>query len=409
MDRVVIVGAGQGGFQAAVSLREGGFAGAVTLIGEEPEPPYGRPPLSKAYLSGASDREKVTLRPASFFAEHRIELRTGLRVDGIDRDAATLRLGTGERLAYDHLVLATGSRNRVLPVPGAELDGVYSLRGLADAERLKDELARAQRVVVIGAGFIGLEVAATAAKGGAAVTVIEATDRVMTRAVSRPISAAFARRHEARGVAFLFGAVASAIHGHEGRAIAVEVAAGLVVEADLVLVGIGILPNTELAAAAGLDVRNGVVADDRLLTADPAISAIGDCVSFPSRHMGGAPVLIESVQNAVDGARFVAGRLLGGIGTYAPVPWFWSDQGPDKLQIAGLANPHEETLVLGDPAEAAFSVLCFRGGELAAVESVNRPGDHMAARRLLAGARAPSRTEAAAAGFDLREAARRAA
>lgn len=406
MDRVVIVGAGQGGLQAAMSLREGGFAGSVLLVGEEREAPYGRPPLSKAYLSGAADRDKITLRPESFFADHGIALRTGTRVEGIDRAAASLDCAGGERIAYDHLILATGARNRVLPVPGAELDGVFGLRTLADAAQLKDRLAAARRVAIVGAGFIGLEVAATAAKGGAAVTVIEATDRVMTRAVSRPISAAFAARHEARGVAFLFGAVASAIHGHEGRARAVEVAAGLVVEADLVLVGIGVLPNTELAAGCGLDVRNGIVADERLLTGDRAISAIGDCVSFPSPHLDGAPVLIESVQNAIDGAKFVAARLLGGEGAYRSVPWFWSDQGADKLQIAGLANPHEDTIVLGDASDNAFSVLSIRGGRLAAVESVNRAGDHMAARRLLAAPVRPTRAEVGAPGFDLREAAR---
>ena len=399
---VVVVGAGQGGYQMAASLREERFAGRVVLVGDEPGLPYQRPPLSKAYLTGKSDQAMLRLRTEAFFAEHAIELRPGLRAESLDREDRAIVLEGGERLAYDHLVLALGARNRVLPIPGHELDGVVQLRTLADADAVKARLDGLRRVVVVGAGFIGLEFAAVARGLGIDVTVLEATGRPMARALSLPMSEFFRAAHERAGIAFAFGAVASRITGEDGRVSGIETADGRHYPAELVLVGIGVVPNVELAASAGLHVENGIRVDDRLLTDDPAISAIGDCAAYPSAFAGGAVSRLESVQNAVDQARCVAARLAGRPAAYGAVPWFWSDQGPHKLQIAGLVVPHAEAVTRGDPAGGAFSVFCYDDEKLLAVESVNRPADHMIARRLLAKGLGVTRAEAADPGLDLK-------
>jgi 3-phenylpropionate/trans-cinnamate dioxygenase ferredoxin reductase subunit len=399
---VVVVGTGQGGFQVAASLRDEGFAGEIVLVGDEPGLPYQRPPLSKGYLNGKSDAESLTFRAEGFYADHRIRILPGERVAAIDRAARQVRLSTGATLGYDHLVLATGARNRPLPVPGAELDGVLQLRSIADAEAIRIRLPEIRRAVVVGAGFIGLEFAAVAAARGIDVTVLEATARPMSRAISPPMSQFFTERHEAAGVQIEPGAVVTRVIGENGRAVGVETGDHRVFPADLVLVAIGIVPNVELAADAGLAIANGIVVDEYLLTADPAISAIGDCAIYPSPFAGGAPTRLESVQNALDHARCVAARLVGKPAPYAAVPWFWSDQGPLKLQIAGIATAHEMAVVRGDPASGAFSVFCYEGDRLAGVESVNRPADHMAARRLLAGRIALAPDEAADPSFDLK-------
>lgn len=404
MAGVVVVGAGQAGFQAAASLREAGFADPITLIGDEAALPYQRPPLSKAYLAGKTDARGLLLRQESFFSEHGIAHRRGERAAAIDRAARRIRLEGGEEVAYDHLVLATGTRNRALPVPGADLDGVHQLRSLDDADRLKSAIEDARRIVVIGAGFIGLEFAAVCAGRGLSVTVIEAAPRVMARAVSPETSAAFRTFHEAAGVTLLFGAGVNAIEGEGGRAASVALADGKNLPADLVLVGIGVVPNQELAEDAGLAVRDGIAVDAFLATSDPMISAIGDCVRFPTRFAHGLPggdrVRIESVQNAVDQGRCLAARLTGRPAAYDAVPWFWSDQGPHKLQIAGLAGPDDAGVVRR--TGAGFSMFRFRDGRLSAVESVDRPADHMAARRLIAAGRSPSPEQAADPGFDLK-------
>ena len=400
---ILVVGAGQAGFQAAASLREAGFSGPLTLIGEEAPPPYQRPPLSKAYLAGKTDARGLLLRQETFFAEHAIALRRA-RAAGIDRAERRVRLEDGGSLAYDHLILATGTRNRALPVPGADLAGVHGLRTLDEADALKNALEHAQRIVVVGAGFIGLEFAAVCAGRGLSVTVIEAADRVMARAVSPETSEAFAAFHEAAGVTILFGAGVRAIDGADGRVAAVVLADGQTLPADLVLVGIGVVPNQELAAEAGLTVHDGIEVDAFLGTGDPAISAIGDCARFPTRFAAGLPggdrVRIESVQNAVDQGRCLAARLTGRPSAYDAVPWFWSDQGPRKLQIAGLGSPDDASVVRR--AGAGFSVFRFRGGHLSAVESVDRPADHMAARRILTAARSLTPEQAADPAFDLK-------
>ncbi|AWN34909.1 NAD(P)/FAD-dependent oxidoreductase [Methylobacterium radiodurans] len=400
---VVVLGAGQAGFQAAASLREAGFAGPLTLVGDETALPYQRPPLSKAYLAGKTDAEGLALRPAAYLDEHRIGFRPGLVAEAIDRAGRRLLTGDGP-VHYDHLVIATGARNRPLPVPGADLAGVYQLRGLADADALKAALATCRAAIVVGAGFIGLEFAAVAAARGVDVTVIELADRPMARAVSPETAAFFRGAHEAAGVRFRFGAGLAAVEGRDGRTSGVTLADGTALPAELVLVGIGVLPNQEIADRAGLAVADGVRVDAFLATEDPAVSAIGDCARFPTRFAHGlspdGTVRIESVQNAIDQGRCLAGRLAGRPAPYAAVPWFWSDQGPHKLQIAGLGAPGDIGVRRG--TEAAFSVFRFRDGQLAAVESVNRAGDHMVARRLFAAGTPLTPDQAADPSFDLK-------
>ncbi|UHC19398.1 FAD-dependent oxidoreductase [Methylobacterium currus] len=401
MNGIVVVGAGQAGFQLGASLREGGYGGPVTLVGEEPGLPYGRPPLSKAYMLGKTDAAGLALRPEAYFAEHRLMVRATERAVAIDRAARRLHLASGEALPYDHLVLATGARNRPLPVPGADLPGVHQLRTLAEAEALKAALAEARSVAVVGAGFIGLEFAAVCAQTGLPVTVIEGLERPLARSVSPGMAGLIEASHRRAGTRFLFGSAVSALVGDD-RVRAVALSDGREVEADLVLVGIGVLPNHDLAASAGLRIENGIAADAMLATEDPAISAVGDCASFPSPHAEGARVRIESVQNAVDGARCVAARLTGRPAAFTAVPWFWSDQGPLKLQIAGLCQPHDHAVRRGDPEAGGVSVFCYRGERLAGVESLNRPADHMIARRLIQAGRSPTPDEAADPGFDLK-------
>jgi 3-phenylpropionate/trans-cinnamate dioxygenase ferredoxin reductase subunit len=398
MSTVLVVGSGQAGFQAAASLRDKGFDGRVILVGDEPGVPYQRPPLSKAYLVGTAGADKLHLRPETFFQNSEIELVSG-RVEAIDRENAQAVLDDGTTIGYDHLVLATGSQNRRLSVPGAELAGVLTLRTRVDADQLRTALEAAENVVVIGGGFIGLEFAAHA---GRPVTVVEAQDRLMARVVTPEISAHFARLHEAAGTILRLGQGVTALHGSDGKVESVELTDGTRLPADLVVVGVGVIPDTALAEAAGLAVENGVVVDDQLRTTDPAVSAIGDCANFPSVHARGATRL-ESVQNAVDQARFVAARIAGEGVPYNPVPWFWTDQLGVKLQIAGIGTGHDKTVLFGDPAAGKFSILSFMDNVLIAVESVSRPGDHISARRLLAQEQAPTFEELRASDFNLKE------
>lgn len=402
---VVVAGAGQGGFTVAASLRTGGYAGPVVLVGDEPGLPYQRPPLSKAYLKGDVGLDLVALRPEAFYAKQRVELVTGDRVEGIDRAAGRALLASGRSLPYDHLVLAVGAHARPLPVPGADLDGVHHLHTLADADALRPRVERARSVVVVGGGFIGLEFAAVARALGAdgtEVTVVEAMGRTMSRVVSEEISRAFEDEHARRGVRVLLGTGVSALVGDAaGRVTAVETSDGSRLSADLVVVGIGVVPNTELAEHCGLAVDNGVVVDEQLRTGDPAISAIGDCASYPSRATR-SRLRLESVQNAVDHAKCVAARLTGGPAAYGAVPWFWSDQYSLKLQIAGITTGHDAAVVRGDPASGSFSVMCFLAGGLVGVESVNRTADHLAARKLLALGGELTPDQAADPGLDLK-------
>ncbi|MEV6872602.1 FAD-dependent oxidoreductase [Amycolatopsis sp. NPDC051128] len=396
MSRVLVVGAGQSGFQAVASLRVLGFDGQVVLAGDEPGVPYQRPPLSKAYLAGTAGLEQLHLRDADFFAENDIEL-VEARVESIDRGASKVRLEDGRELDYDHLVLATGARNRTLPVPGADLPGVLTLRTRDDADRLRASLEEAGDVVVVGGGFIGLEFAAHA---GRPVTIVEAQDRLLNRVATPEISAYFARLHRDAGHTVLLGQGVTALHGDE-RVREVELSDGTRLPADLVVIAVGVVPETALAEKAGLPVNNGVVVDAQLRTADPKVFAIGDCANFPCLWADAA-IRLESVQNAVDQARCVAAAITGAGEPYDSLPWFWTDQAGAKLQIAGILAGADRTVVAGDPAAGKFSVLSFRDDVLIAVESVNRPADHIAARRLFTADPKPAYADLEASAFDLR-------
>lgn len=400
-DEVVIVGGGQAGYQIAASLRTEGFAGPVFLIGDEPHPPYQRPPLSKAFVLGQQDQARLLLRPESYYAGHHIELLAGEKVIAIERGARKVRLKSGRALSYGTLVLALGGRNRRLRIPGAELDGVCYLRTLGEAVELKQRLEHAQNVVVIGGGFVGLEVAASARSLGKSVTVIEALPRLMARAVGALISEFMRAAHAERGTEMILDAQVAEIRGCLGKATQVVLSSGRSIDADLIVIGVGIAPHTELAQEAGLPVDNGVAVDEFLRTADENIFAIGDCAQYPSAFSG-SRVRLESVQNAVDQGVCVARAIAGKPARYGAVPWFWSDQFEIRLQMAGLPQGHDRHVVRGNPHSGKFSVFHFRGGRVCSVDSINRPADHLAARKLLAAKSALSPEQAADESLDLR-------
>lgn len=399
---IVIVGAGHAGLNCAAALRQQGYTGPLILIGAEGRLPYHRPPLSKAFLLGKSATADILLRPEPFYAQNNIELVFG-EVIRIERAARHVHLGDGRALPYEHLVLAVGSQPRTLSaVPGADLDGVFTLQTLADAERLKPLLVAGRRAVVVGAGFIGLEFVAAARAHGVAVDVLDVADRPMARVLSPETGRFFADAHRANGAKLHFGTGIAQIEGDGGRVTGVITAAGDRLPADLVLAGIGAMARTGLASDAGLATEGGGVrVDAHLLTDDPAISAIGDVAAFPER-LTGRRIRLESVQNATDQGRAVAARLTGKPAPYDAVPWFWSDQGDLKLQIAGLRRGDEQQIILGDPAARNFSVLGLRDGELVAVETVNRPADHLLARKLLLQRVALTPEAAQAPGFELK-------
>jgi 3-phenylpropionate/trans-cinnamate dioxygenase ferredoxin reductase subunit len=386
---VVVVGSGQAGCQVAVSLRERGHRGRVTVVGDEGVLPYERPPLTKAYLAGATGLAGVLTRHEAFYVERGIDLVLDDPATWIDRRTGGVVLRSGRRLRYEHLVLATGARPRALP-------GARTLRTIADADALLGRLGERSRVVVIGGGFIGLELAATTRGLGHEVTVVEALPRVMARAVTAGTAEHLVAEHRAHGVRILLDTPVADV-----RADGVVLGNGDLLPADVVVVGIGVLPNVELAQAAGLTVDNGIVVDAHLRTDDPAIYAIGDCASFSSAHAG-RRIRLESVQNAVDQGTCVAASILGSAEPYSCAPWFWSDQYAVKLQIAGLVDGHDRVVVTGDPAAGSFSVFCFQGERLLGVESVNRPVDHLMARRLLTAGGGLVPDVVAAPGFDLR-------
>jgi 3-phenylpropionate/trans-cinnamate dioxygenase ferredoxin reductase subunit len=379
----IIVGTGQAGFQTAASLRADGYLDPITLIGEEPHIPYQRPPLSKGFLLGKQDADSIELRPAAFFNDHQIILLAGERVRAISKGRQMVEIESGGQLSYDSLVLATGSSNRVLNVEGAELYGVLYLRSLAEAILIKEHLVSAQRVVVIGGGFIGLELAAVASQLGKDVTVIEALPRLMSRVVAPIISDFYRDYHTSQGVRILCGKSVTQIFGEGGKVRGVRLATGDYIPADLVLIGIGIIPNTELAAAAALPVSNGITVNEFLQTADPNIFAIGDCAEYPN-HFAGGRVRLESVQNAADQAQCVAAAIAGHPASYNALPWFWTDQFDIKLQMAGISSGHDRVVMRGSAEARKFSVFYFRGEKLIAIDSINRPVDHMIGRRLIA-------------------------
>jgi 3-phenylpropionate/trans-cinnamate dioxygenase ferredoxin reductase component len=390
-ERVVIAGGGQAAVQAIDTLRRKGFAGKLVLVGDEPWLPYQRPPLSKKYLAGALERDRLLLRPPHFYESHSIETHLGRRVEEISRREQRVRLDDGSNVAYDALLIATGSRPRALAAPGMDLDGVHFLRTIADVERIRAGWEPGKRLIIVGGGYIGLEVAATARERGLEVTVLEMADRVMNRVVCPQISAFYQGEHARHGVRILCNSRVQALAAAPGsrRVRAVVTGSGEEHPADCVVVGCGVVPADELAVAAGLACENGVVVDDRCRTSDPAIYAAGDCTSHPSLHYG-RRLRLESVDNAFEQGASAALNMLGIETVHDKVPWFWSDQYDLKLIIIGVGQGYDTVVMRGDPTSHAFSACYLRGGELIAIDTINSPKDQMAARKLIAAHARPS-------------------
>lgn len=386
---VIIVGAGHAGVQAAASLREEGYGGPVVLIGGESELPYHKPPLSKTFLKDTQAKPQL-LRGESFYAANDIDYRPGLHVADIDLAGRRLEVAGGAPMVFDRLVLATGSRPRKLPIEGADLAGVVSLREVADARLIRELSGTCTDVVVLGGGFIGLEIAATLRAAGRNVTVVEAAGRLLGRVVAPPIGEHVRQRLADLGVRILTGMTVSRLEGENGHVSAAVTSAGERLPAQLVIVGVGVVPNVELAGRAGIAISNGIRVDAQMRTSVPQVLSVGDVASY--RHwLTGGDVRLESVQNATDQARQAARTIAGGSDAYAAVPWFWSDIGDMKLQMVGLTAGADSHLVVGEPQENRFCVYHFSGGRLVAIESVNRPADHMLGRKMLAAGFSPSR------------------
>ena len=373
MTKVLIIGAGHAGGTAAVLLRQYGHEGPIVLAGEERAAPYQRPPLSKGWLKGEADLEALLLRPEAFYADHDIELRTGVTATAIDAAAKTVTFADGTVEAYEALILATGSTARKLAIPGADRPGLLELRTLADAERLKAALGPGRRLAVVGGGYVGLEAAASARALGAEVVVIERMDRVLARVASETLSTFFTAQHRAHGVEVLTSAEVTAFE--DGG---VRLGDGRLIAADAVLVGVGALANDGLARAAGLACDNGVVVDAAARTSDPAIWAIGDMTLRPIPVYGGRRHRLESVPNALEQAKQAAAEITGRTSPTPEAPWFWSDQYALKLQIAGLADGAERQVVRGDPETGSFAVFHLSGDRIVCVEAVNAPAEFMA-------------------------------
>jgi 3-phenylpropionate/trans-cinnamate dioxygenase ferredoxin reductase subunit len=385
IEKILIIGAGQAGAQAAVSLRQGGYKGAITMIGAEPAPPYQRPPLSKAYLKGDLDEHRLYLRPAEFYTTQSIDLHLGVAATGIDRKAKKVTTDDGEVHSYDALLIAIGAPPRRITAPGADLDGIHYLRTLADSERLRPMLAAPGRIVIVGAGYIGLEVAAVARQEGREVTVLEMAPRVLARVASEPVSAFYQGLHKGFGVDLRLGA---ALDGFDGkhRIHGARLASGETIGCIAALVGIGAAPVLTLASEAGLETGNGIIVDEYARTSDPYIFAAGDCTNFPSPRYG-RRLRLESVPNAIEQAKAAAANMIGGKVIYDALPWFWSDQYDVKLQTAGLCEGYEELVLRGDPAEKKFAVWYLKDGKALSVDAINDPASFAMGKKLiLAGA-----------------------
>ena len=381
-DTIIIVGAGHAGTQGAEALRREGFTGHIVLIGAEPHLPYQRPPLSKKLLAGELEFARALLKPASFYEQSHVELRLGTRVSGISCAEHQVTLSDGGRLEYQRLLLCLGSRGRPLAVPGAELAGVFELRTLDDMNGLRSRIRPGARLVVVGAGYIGLEVAATCLQLGLDVTVLEMTERAMGRVVAPQLSAFYAAEHAARGVKLHFNTLVSTIAG-DTEVREVVCADGRRFPADAVVVGIGILPVTDIALAAGIACDNGIVVDEHCRTSAPDVFAAGDCTNHPSPRYG-RRVRLESVDHAFEHARSAAANMLGKNIVHDKVPWFWSDQYDLKLLIVGLSQGYDQCALRGDPAARSFCLCYLRNGELIALDAVNDAKNYMAARKLIA-------------------------
>ncbi|TWG91547.1 3-phenylpropionate/trans-cinnamate dioxygenase ferredoxin reductase subunit [Nocardioides sp. J9] len=387
--RVIIVGASHASAQLCASLRQEGWTGEVLLVGDEPSLPYQRPPLSKTYLAGRTSLDELLIRKPDFYDKQQVDVRHG-RVTSIDPGARQVTLDGGEALAYDKLVLCLGARPRRLDLPGADLAGVRHLRTAEDIEGIRADLPTTRHAVIIGAGYIGLETAASLRQLGIPVTVVEAADRVLQRVTAPEVSAFYDRVHREEGVDLRVGTGVAALEG-EGRVTGVRLADGELVVADLVVVGIGVVPNVELAAEAGLHVDNGIAVDACGRTSAPDVFAAGDCASFPDRRYG-RRLRLESVPNAVEHAKSVAAAICGREKEIAALPWFWSDQYDLKLQIAGLSTGHDEVVLRGDPTTARdFACFYLSRGRIIAADCVNRPQEFMFSKRAIADGLAPQR------------------
>jgi len=381
-EKIVIAGGGHAAGQVVASLRQNKFAGEIVLVGDEPHLPYQRPPLSKKFLAGELPAERLYVKPASFYDDAGVELHLETSIVALDRKAKCLTLDNGGTIGYNRLVLALGSRARKLHIDGSELAGVHYLRNIADVDGIRKKMESGRRMVIVGAGYIGLEVAAVAQQAGLDVTVIELADRVMSRVVSAEISDFYQIEHTNHGVKFRLSTGVTALNGKK-RVKSVTTSEGEEVPADIVVIGIGILPNTELATDAGLEVDNGIVVDDHCQTSDPDIYAVGDCTVHPNAIYG-RQLRLESVHNALEQAKTAAANLCGKDTVYAQVPWFWSDQYDLKLQIAGLSEGYDDVVIRGEPVERSFSCLYLREGRLLAVDAINAPRDFVQSKQLIA-------------------------
>ena len=398
---IVIVGGGQAAAQAILTLRQKKFDGRITLVGEEDLPPYQRPPLSKKYLAGELARERLFLRPMAFYKNNGVEMQLGVRAEELEPDSRRVRLDDGRTLEYGGLLLATGSRVRRLDIPGGDLPGIHYVRNVADVDGISEAVEPGNRLVVVGAGYIGLEVAAVAVTKGLKVTVLEAVDRVMARVVCPEVSRFYFDRHTRSGVDIRCGTMIDGFVGN-GHVEAVSTTGGGQFPCDLVIVGIGIEPVVEPASGAGLACGDGIRVDEFARTDDKAIVAAGDCANHPSR-LYGRRVRLESVQNAIDQAKVAAASLLGEHQRYDTVPWFWSDQYDLKLQIAGLSQDHDRVVTRGGPGTNSFAAFYLRDGALLAVDAVNSPKEFMLGKRLIMQHSAPSPERLADPETDLAE------
>ncbi len=379
-ERVIIAGAGHAAGQVVASLKQQKFAGHIVLVGDEPHLPYQRPPLSKKFLSGELAPERLYIKPESFYDDPQIELRLETSITEINCDDKTLRTDSGE-IPYDKLVIALGSRVRRLPIEGADLDGVHYLRSIVDVEQIRAGLHKKKSAVIIGAGYIGLEVAAVIRQMGLEVTVVEMADRVMSRVVSPELSDFYQIEHASQGVKLRLSTAITAFHGDE-RVSAIETDDGELIPADLVVVGVGIVPNTELAVAAGLVVEDGIVVNDQCQTSDPNIYAVGDCTAHPN-CIYDRQLRLESVHNAVEQAKTAVSNICGKEIHYCQLPWFWSDQYDLKLQIAGLSTGYDDVVIRGNPADRSFACLYLRDGRLIATDAVNSPREFVQSKALI--------------------------
>jgi 3-phenylpropionate/trans-cinnamate dioxygenase ferredoxin reductase subunit len=380
MGGMVIIGAGQGAGQAAASLRQEGYEGDVIVLGEEPYPPYQRPPLSKQYLSGELPLEKVYVRAEKFYTDKNIDLRTNTRVASIDPAAHSVTTDAGDTISYDKLMIATGSRPRILNIEGSDLAGIHYLRTIADVDKIRESMSGVSNIVIVGGGYIGLEVASVAVTAEKTVSVLEMEDRILQRVTTPEMSAYYHQLHEGRGLNILTNTTVSGFKGENGKITSV-MCGDKEIAADMVIVGIGIIPNIELAETAGLACDNGILVDQHCQTSDPDIYAIGDCTNHPTPLLN-RRLRLESVPNAMEQARVAVSNMLGGEKIYAAVPWFWSDQYELKLQMVGFSADGDTQVLRGDQSTNEFAVFYLKDNKVVAADAVNSPREFMVAKQL---------------------------